>query len=242
MEIKKTKIIILNHFKIRENSQILNCFSRDFGKIDLNISSKGMKSTVNLMDIFSEHYVSIYLNQEISFLIESDIISSNYGIVKNKNKTVLGNIVLEVLSKIFPKLIPDEKIYDLTSSYLSYLSKKGNENLLTIAYMLKLLAITGYRTTFDFSEGELVKQRNYYYNINEGSICFKPVLDIPTVVLDYNQCILIRNLLFAKFDEIPDIKFEDGYFLLRTILKTVLNIFELSKLNSVYYLTTELGR
>ena len=67
MEIKKTKIIILNHFKIRENSQILNCFSRDFGKIDLNISSKGMKATVNLMDIFSEQKYPFYIYLQKEF-------------------------------------------------------------------------------------------------------------------------------------------------------------------------------
>lgn len=242
METRKTKIIVLNHFKIGENSEILNCFSRDFGKIDLNISSKGIKNSVKLMDVFSEHYVSLIPKTEISFLKESDLISSNYGITKSKKKTILGNIVLEILSKIFPKLVPDEKIYDLTSAYLEHLNRENNENLLTIAYLLKLLGITGYRTTFNFSEQELVKNRNYYYNIEEGSIYLKPISDVPTVVLDYNQCILIRNLLFAKFREIPDINFEDGYFLLKAILKTVVNIFELSKLNSVSYLNTELGR
>ncbi|MEJ8751260.1 DNA repair protein RecO [Lagierella sp. ICN-221743] len=236
METRQTKIIVLNHFKIRESSQILNCFSRDFGKIDLNLSSKGIKDSVKLMDIFSEHYVNIVLKQEISFLKESDLIASNYGITKSINKTILGNIVLEIISKIFPKLVPDEKIYDLTSSYLSCLTRGSNENLLTIAYALKLLGITGYRTTFNFSEQELVKNRNYYYNIDEGSIYIKPISEIPTVVLDYNQCILIRNLLFAKFKEIPDINYEDGYFLLKALLKTVINIFELSKLNSVLYL------
>ena len=236
METRQTKIIVLNHFKIRENSQILNCFTRDFGKIDLNISSKGTKNSVKFMDIFSEHYANIVPKQEISFLKESDLIASNYGITKSKNKTVLGNIVIEILSKIFPKLVPDEKIYDLTSSYLSYLAKGNNENLLTIAYILKLLGITGYRTTFNFSEQELVKNRNYYYNIEEGSIYIRPISDTPTVVLDYNQCILIRNLLFAKFKEIPDINYEDGYFILKAVLKTVINIFELSKLNSVSYL------
>lgn len=236
METRQTKIIVLNHFKIRENSQILNCFSRDFGKIDLNISSNGMKDSVKFMDIFSEHYVSIVPKQEISFLKESDLIASNYGITKSKSKTILGNIVIEILSKIFPKLVPDEKIYDLTSSYLSNLTKGNNENLLTIAYVLKFLGITGYRTTFNFSEQELVNNRNYYYNIDEGSIYIKPISETPTVVLDYNQCLLIRNLLFAKFKEIPDINYEDGYFLLKALLKTVLNIFELSKLNSVLYL------
>ncbi|WP_300408063.1 DNA repair protein RecO C-terminal domain-containing protein [Lagierella sp.] len=236
MDNKETKIIVLNYFNLREKSRIISCFSRDFGKIDLNLNLTGLNSKNNLLDVFSEHYCSLTVRPEISIMREHEIISSNYGIVKNPQKNILGNIVLELLSKIYPKLYPDSKTYDLTSVYLQNMSLKNNENLLTIAYMLKLLGINGYRTTFNFSKEELIQGRNYYYNVDEGGIDLKPNNYSPVVVLDYNQCNLIKNLLFAKFEEIPDFDFQDGYMLLKTIIQTIMKIFEIGKLNSLSYL------
>ncbi len=236
MNIVQTKIIVLNYFNLREKSRIISCFSREYGKLDLSISFSALNVKTNLLEIFSEHYCSLNLNPEISTLREHEIISSNYGIVKSTKKSLLGNIVLELLMKVYPKLYPDIKTYDLTSAFFENLSLKNNENLLTIAYMLKLLGINGYRTTFNFSKKELIQGRNYYYNIDEGVIDLKPYPNSPVVVLDYNQCNLIKNLLYAKFKEIPQVDFDDGYMLLTTILKTITKIFEIKKLNSLSFL------
>lgn len=235
----KSSGIILNNFNIKDKSRIVKVYTRDFGRIDLIYSGKNnLKNEIISLDIFNEVYIEFYEYGEYFYLSEIDVKASNYKIRNNNLKITFGNIVLEILDKIFPMQFADKKIFELTSAYFSNLQNSNNANLLTVGYLLKFLAYNGYKIDFsNVINADNIQSQEYYFSLDDFNIyCEIRQKGYNIYTLSYGQIKLLNVLMYYKFSNFPNIEYEDNFYLLDMLIKTIKNIFDISKINSMKFL------
>lgn len=239
MDIYESDGIILNNFNIKDNSKIIKIYTRKFGRVDLLCRGfNSIKSNLTSLDVFNEVYVEFYIVGEYFYLKDIDIISSNYTIRKSNLNIVFGNIVLEILEKVFPMYFPEVKIYELTITFFKRLQENHNNYLLLLGYILKFLAYNGYRLDLS-SCSSCGKNDNdkYYYSLDNLNInCGNCSKGYNVYMLTYTQLKLLNILIYSKFSEFPNIEYEDNFYLLDILVKTIYKIFEIGKINSINYL------
>ncbi|HHX69972.1 MAG: DNA repair protein RecO [Miniphocaeibacter sp.] len=241
MQNNETRAIVLNSFDIKERNKIIKVFSKDFGRIDLIYKDNKYNSLNNSsqLDLFSEVFLNIYVSKEYVYLIDFELISTRYNLRKNNLKILYGNIIIEILEKVFPMYFVEDKIYDLTSKVLDNLEKKNNNSyLLILAYILKFLAYSGYK--LDFTKctncGD-TKSKKYYFSSKEGVLfCYNCTKGYNMYELNSSQIVLMNKLLYSRIDSIPDTEYEDNLFLLRILIDSIKNIFEINKFNALNFI------
>ncbi|WP_099203140.1 DNA repair protein RecO [Miniphocaeibacter massiliensis] len=232
----ESKAIVLNSFNIKENSRILKIFSYEYGRMDLIL--QGIKKIDNekiYLDIFSEIIVSMAIYKNYSYLLEYELVKTNYKIRKNNDNIIFGNLILEIIQNIFPLNYPDKKIYNLTEKYFEEISiQEANSYILTVAYILKFLAYTGYK--LDLSVCAICgedKVENYYYSpIDADIVCSKHINRTSKYKLELKKVVLLNKLLYSRLEDIKYINYKDDYFLLMLVIETIENLFDTKKLNS----------
>ncbi|QQK07671.1 DNA repair protein RecO [Miniphocaeibacter halophilus] len=241
MQNNETRAIVLNTFNIKEKNKIIKVFSKNFGKMDLIYKDNKLGSLNNAsqLDIFSEAFLNVYISKEYAYLIDYELISTRYKLRKNSLKILYGNVIIELLEKIFPMYFIEDKIYDLTLKVLDNLENKDNNGyLLVLAYILKFLAYTGYK--LDFSKCANCsdsKSKKYYFSSQEGVLfCNNCTKGYNMYELDYSQITLVNKLLYSKIDFIPDVEYEDNLYLLTILIDSIKKIFEINKFNSLSFI------
>lgn len=54
--------------------------------------------------------------------------------------------------------------------------------------------------------------------------------------LNSSQIVLMNKLLYSRIDSIPDTEYEDNLFLLRILIDSIKNIFEINKFNALNFI------
>lgn len=241
MQNNETRAIVLNTFNIKEKNKIIQVFSKKFGRMDLiykdnKIGSIGSSSQ---LDLFSEAYLNVYISKEYAYLIDYELISTRYNLRKSNIKILYGNIIIELLEKIFPMYYIEDKIYDLTLKVLDNLEQKDkNSYLLILAYILKFLAYSGYKLDFTKCVNcNETKSEKYYFSPQEGVLfCYNCTKGYNMYEMNFSQIVLINKLLYSKIDFIPDAEYEDNLYLLTILIDSIKKIFELNKFNSLSFI------
>ena len=232
-----TNAIILDVFDFKENNKIIRVFSKEYGKLDLIYKKNNNIKYCNL-DIFNEIYCKITFHNDYMFLNEMDLISSNYKIRDEYKKIVYGNIVSEILNNAFPTDYSDYKIYDLTSKFYKLLAiSNENSYLLLLAYILKLLAYSGFKIDFNSCNLCNICSDKYYYSIKDSLLLCKDCNNkYNNIIISNKQIRLLNKLLYSKLDLSLSIIYEDKNYLLIFLTKIVINSFEITELDSAKFL------
>ena len=235
----KSKSIVLNAFNIKENTRILKVFSYEYGRLDLIIQGIKLKNDKISLDVFTEIIATMSIYSNYSYLLDYELVKSNYKIRSNNKNIIYANLVLEIIQVVFPLYYSDRKIYGLTEKYLQEISKpKANQYLQTIAYIIKFLAFMGYKPEVSkcITCGD-EQSEEYFYSVEDMAIvCKKHITESYMNKLFREQISLLNKLLYSKFEEIQEIEYEDNYYLLMLLLKSLESAFGINKLNSHKFL------
>ncbi len=238
-EKSESRAIVLNAFNIKENTRILKVFSYEYGRLDLILQGINLKNDKISLDVFTEIIATMSIYSNYSYLLDYELVKSNYKIRSNNKNITYANLVLEIIQVVFPLYYSDRKIYELTEKYLQEISKsKANQYLQTIAYIIKFLAFMGYKP--EVSKCIVCgdeQSEEYFYSVEDMAIvCKKHITGSYINKLFRKQISLLNKLLYSKLEEIQGIEYEDNYYLLMLLLKSLESAFGISKLNSHKFL------
>lgn len=140
------EILILREISYKENDKILHALSKSSGKIQ--IISKGSKKTsshlINASQIFAYSKSTLNVSRDMYILTSAQVLDNFYGLKNNMDAYYSASYILELISYVAQENQYDEKIFDMTVSVLSHLSKSthGHDKLVA-AYEIKLAAMLG---------------------------------------------------------------------------------------------------
>lgn len=143
----KTEAIVLKKINLLGKDLLIIFFSKKLGKI--SVFSKGVKKITSkrLPHLQTGNLLNILLtkNKERFYLKETSLISVFSQIKKDQKKINFLYQYLFVLEKLLPENQKEEEVYQITKSFLIYLSRKKDyqEKILEI-YLNKTLKKLGY--------------------------------------------------------------------------------------------------
>ncbi len=149
--IKKIEGIVLSEVDYKENSKIINVFTKDLGII--GFVAKGTKKVNSILSSVTSKmtYGYFHINYKengLSTLIEVDVINKFKNIKKDINMTSYSLYLLELSSKVY-KHQEDNNIYFLLISSLIKINEGYDYKVITNIFELKMLDFLGIRPVID---------------------------------------------------------------------------------------------
>ena len=193
--------IVLSRRDLREADQIISCYTKERGKLEL--LARGVKKITSKnsahLEPFSFVDIEIAPGKGIDHLTKVQSINYFANIRQDLQKSLVAGYVVSLLDKILHVGEKDERIFELLKSWLEFLNPKSKiSNLKSIDYfVVKLLNYLGY----DITKGEeldirmkkdLEIMRNKDWDV---------ILDLGVMSLDYQQSHeFIYNFLVERFE------------------------------------------
>ncbi len=197
MKLLKTDGIVIKKNDHSEADRNLTLFTRNFGKIDINIRGirKSKKRHLNGADLFGVSSFVIYKKDEYYVLSSFELIENFYNIRKNLEKLNISYHILEILNDI---LVENEtrltQYNDLLNS-LRFLEKNTCplKDYLLLSYFL-ILIIKTEGISFNIEKGK-------YFHIEDSVISYKK----GGYLLNGNQKDIIINLFKGRINNIVEL-------------------------------------
>ena len=155
MSITKTEAIVLKRLKFGDTSKIVTLYTKDYGKI--KVIAKGIRKPKSRLAGTLETFFHIHIvfykktTTEIYLLSQSEIMHPFLKITKDLNRYAFASGALELLDKLITGEEPNQKIFELIFSTLSFMesceSRSVEKSFLFFA--LRLADILGYKPKFD---------------------------------------------------------------------------------------------
>jgi DNA repair protein RecO (recombination protein O) len=201
------EILILREISYKENDKILHALSKSNGKIQ--IISKGSKKTsshlINASQIFAYSKSTLNVSRDMYILTSAQVLDNFYGLKNNMDAYYSASYILELISYVAQENQYDEKIFDMTVSVLSHLSKSTHgDDKLVAAYEIKLAAMLGYKPDFHhcLSCGSSLKGDGRF-SIREGGVfCASCVNNGNGINVTYNEILTMDKILKSKFEDL----------------------------------------
>lgn len=207
------EILILKEINYGENDKILHALTKSMGKIQL--LSKGCRKNnshlINISQLFAYSKCSLVKSKNMYIITSGELINNFYNLRNNIEAFFYGNYILELLSYISQDYYVENKIFDMTISYLKYLCKlKTNLNLLTAAFELKLVSMLGYKPNFRhcLQCNSLIEQDATFLIEEGGFYCTKclnsknHVINVKGINVTYSEILTMERILKTKFQDI----------------------------------------
>ncbi len=166
---------VLTRRDFRENDQIITLFTAEKGKIE--VLAKGVKKITAKNSAFLEPFflmeAEIVKGKEFFRLTTATPIESFKEIRADWQKSLLAGYASEVLVRLLPNGLPENKIFNLFFTYLKFLSEAKEVNrIFSISFIWKLFSLQGYLPNLDNcivcgQENNL----NFFSSLNGGLVC-----------------------------------------------------------------------
>jgi DNA repair protein RecO (recombination protein O) len=142
-------------------------------------------------------------------LTSAQLLDNFYGLKNNLESYYHACYILELISYLSQENEYDARIFDMTVSVLSHLSKSTrDQNKLAAAYELKLAAMLGYKPDFLHCLycGSAIKGDGKF-SVKEGGIfCGSCVNYGNGINVTYNEIITMDKILKSKFEVLGSIE------------------------------------
>ncbi len=211
MRIQDQPVYILHHRPYQDTSQILEIFSRDYGRLAvMSRGSRGPKSKLKaLLQPFNPLLVSWTGKGELPLLIKAE--QSDQKSVKLTGKSLPSAFYInELLMRLLHRHDVNEDVFVLYQKILFNLSStKSIETDLRI-FEKQLLQILGFglNLTIDLDANEQVQERlNYAYYIEHGPVLVSSSnFDPKQLVLQGKTLLAFENNILVEDDVRKEIK------------------------------------
>ncbi|WP_290776394.1 DNA repair protein RecO [Anaerofustis sp.] len=208
--------IVLKNIKYSENDRILTVFTKERGKISVmakNAASKRSK-VIAQTSTFSYSYFVLYPGKNFYTLKSADYIKSFPGLQKDLERLSFASYVCELIDVFYEDKMEEPVTFNLIIYSLDLLQKESLENLsfITLAFMLKLLGISGIIP--DFGECNLCQDANseyYILDFESGMLSCKncSLKHFSSNKITAKQLNLIKDLTYININDIRKRNFKE---------------------------------
>ncbi len=222
----KSDAIIIKSFKYGDTSKIITAFSREYGKISL--LAKGAlqhkSKFAGCIEALNEINASFYYknNTDLYLLSSADIINSMQNVYKNLEHYSSGLLIMESISILKEKHIPNDLIYDQTSQILKIIKTMPPN---PFAYFVKMQLLLAESTGYDITtEDSAIEQEFVLFNmennqiIHTGNYQSRSIYKLQSTI--YNKLSQINStddesistISFSHQEKLQAIEFIESYF------------------------------
>ena len=156
MKLLKTDGIVIKKVDHSEADRSLTLFTKNFGKIDINISGirKSKKRHLNGADLFGVSNFIFYKKDEYYILSSFELNETFFNLRKNLEKLNISFHILEILNSILVENETRISLYKLLLNSFRFLDKNNKpvKDYLLLGYFLALL-IRGEGIMFNIKDG-----------------------------------------------------------------------------------------
>ncbi|MFZ5352872.1 MAG: DNA repair protein RecO [Bacillota bacterium] len=148
MSILHIQGIVLKHTNIGEADKILTILTRGKGKIKAIAKGcrKPRSSLLSSCEVFVFSEFVLYKGANFYHVTQAETKEAFYNIRKDLLKLSYGAFFIEIADYVTDEDIPSEKLFLLLANVLHYLAAgEFSVGLLSLAYQLKLMDISGFR-------------------------------------------------------------------------------------------------
>ncbi|MDE0290952.1 MAG: DNA repair protein RecO [Candidatus Dadabacteria bacterium] len=145
--------LVLRKSDYGEADLIVTLFSRELGKFRAlaKNAKKSRKRFGGRLDFFNRLAIEVALNKGRFNLIEDVTLKESYReITESVDSFVAATRVLELLDFLTPEQEPADKLFDLATDTLGFLSGKREPHSVFLIFLLRALTLCGYRPDLRF--------------------------------------------------------------------------------------------
>ena len=145
--------LVLRKSDYGEADLIVTLFSRELGKFRAlaKNAKKSRKRFGGRLDFFNRLAIEVILNKGRFNLIGDVTLKESYReITESVDSFVAANRVLELLDFLTPEQEPADKLFDLATDTLGFLSGKREPHSVFLIFLLRALTLCGYRPDLRF--------------------------------------------------------------------------------------------
>lgn len=168
--ITNAEAVCLHIRKYKETSAILNCFTKEYGRLD--VVGKGLyrpKSRNAMPEYFQEYKLSSINKTDLGTLTELELVSSKQKLLGQA--WLVACYANELLIKFVPRFEPLPELYIAYMSLLNDLRGETNHQVSLLWFEKRLLDSLGYGIDFlyESENGEFIEVDQFYeYKVNRG--------------------------------------------------------------------------
>ena len=145
--------LVLRKSNYGEADLIVTLFSRELGKFRAlaKNAKKSRKRFGGRLDFFNRLAIEVTLNKGRFNLIGDVTLKESYReITESVDSFVAATRVLELLDFLTPEQEPADKLFDLATDTLGFLSEKRGPHSVFLVFLLRALTLCGYRPDLRF--------------------------------------------------------------------------------------------
>ena len=171
MKVELSPCLILHHRDYRENSLLLDIFSKDHGRLDLVAKGikRNKKQKADTYDLYQKYLLSWVAKSELGTLTYIEH-AAQFSQLKPE-LMMLGFYINEITMRLLHKHEPHAELFLAYESILSRIQQAEDENVLLRYYECALLQALGYGIVLDYdvNTGEVIKSdEQYIYQFDYG--------------------------------------------------------------------------
>lgn len=177
MKFKKTEAIILKKTNVSDHHKIVTLFTRDYGK--MSAMARGVRKIRSKMAAHIEigtHIECVLIEGKKYQNLSSVRSKTHFGGIRSKlSKAAELYFIAEMLDKLTDEQHPDLELFHLTQSVLLYLENcndSTSEKVISSAFMIKLLKLSGYMPEIYtcVASGEKIQESSHYFSVEKGGL------------------------------------------------------------------------
>ncbi len=149
-----TEAIVLRSFRTGEADRVVHLLTPAYGRV--NVIAKGARKTTAKMGARLEPLTRIDAivqpgKSDLATITGADVLWSGDQLRRDPVRVLAAMSAIEAVVRLFPEPEPDERLYRGLQRYLEALTEplgddlRGAADTLTLAFVVKLLAIAGWR-------------------------------------------------------------------------------------------------
>lgn len=210
----KTRAVVIKSQDYKENDKIVWLFTEEFGKISVLVRGVKKKNShfVSGATLFSYGNYLLFAGKGMYTMNEVMVIESFKNLMASLETLAYGSYVCELINMAIPDKEENKELFKLLVSTL-YLIKNqvSDPELLSCAFLLKLLRITGYDLSLENCSicGEKIATSNNFSLNNYGGVCSKCSKE-RTKYISYSAYNIIKFLNSASLDKVCILNISKG--------------------------------
>lgn len=221
-----TEGVVLNEFRFKDTSKIINIYTKKFGKI--NIMAKGAYNPKSRIVAHTQPFAyseyRLHKGRSFYYINDGSVIDSFYNIRENMERMIYGFYILELINKSTPEEEENQLLFLLLVKSLEILSQLEEGFLkFIIAFELKFISFLGYRPYIKkcmFCDSTKFSRMKFSI-ANGGIICEDCISnDVRAITMDRPMYEAMSKLLYVTLEDLDGINIESD------VLNRVQNILE----------------
>ena len=153
MSIDRAQGLVLNKRDLRETSLIVDCYTKEFGKICGIV--KGIrtdpKKFASNFEFFSLNEIIFYrkTHSHLHLISQADKLDNFTRIRQNIERTTTAAFMMEMVSSIMQLEDKNDQVFDLTVAALKELETNYSPEKIATIFKIKMLNLSGFKPHFD---------------------------------------------------------------------------------------------